>query len=360
MTNIRREEIKVWGNHEEAYKASLNNHPNLPAEVQVHDYNAEEYGNGHLNSAEAETWVGLHEVGYQPALTELLSTIRRVTFAEFKKQLEVSIKSCFPQFGVDSRETYREFLKNTVVLVENKNSNQWVAELAKKYVGFAASNYYRLGEKDAREFTSHIRNFAKADEIERLKGKVLVLFDDGSYSGKQIYDHVVNLLNLKKEKTLNFDRVCVIVPYMTDRSRTMLADLAAKTHRVVGLKEGSPSLEDTDELGSDGKQEKVEKTPVAPVNEDADSDVIVADSSQIHTVAESVTEEHAALLTKLWWSKESRTEGPHSKGIMWFDHKIPNDQSFIGAIEKGNVINPSRICRNTFKLIPQIEIPYKK
>ncbi len=321
------ERIMVQGNHDSGYYSEIRREPK----------EASDTCDAHYIEGPATEWVSMHEIKYQPALESLLGQVRRISYDSFKQSLGASIKSIFGPLDISNPADYRAFLSRAVVLVEDKKSNQWVAELARKHFKFAAADYYRLGEKDARSFTGHIRYHADAEEKRKFEGKVIILFDDGSYSGKQIHDHVMALMKLKKDRELKFDKICVIVPYMTDHASEKVQSTARKVEVAV-------------------RKQADEK---APDEEDAPSDVIIAKSERIPTVAESVSREHAELLTELWWSKEDATEGPHSKGIIWFDHKIPNDQSFIGAIEKGNVINHSAICKRKFMIIPPVIIPYK-
>lgn len=299
----------VHGNHEKGYVASVSQNPNKPTNNFKENYNI----------SEADEWLKKHEEKYLPALNELLGKIERISYVSFVDQLKLSLQDTLTQLGVDSPQKYTDFLDRAVVLVEHKKSNQWVAEIARRKLGFKPKKYYRLGSKDANKFVDHINGHAGSAEKNELKNKVIVLFDDGSYSGKQMTDHVKALLKLKKK--LKFDKICVIVPYMTDHAKSGLEETVIKTHNV--------------------------------------GNVVIADAAKIATVAESVTPENKKLLTELWWNKEEVEEGANSKGVIWFDHKVPNDQSFIGAIEKGNVINTKKVCKQIFGILPNIVVPYK-
>lgn len=301
--------LVVRGNHESGYVARISKTPNKPTNNFEEDYNI---------SGAAE-WVSRHEEKYQPALSELLEKVKRISYDNFREQLKLSLRNALGQLGVNSVPGYAAFLDRAVVLVEHKKSNQWVAEIAREKLGFKPKHNYRLGSKDANKFVEHITEHAGPKEKKDLKDKVIFLFDDESYSGKQMTDHVKALLRLKK--TLQFDKICVIVPYMTDHAKDGLMETVRKTRNV--------------------------------------GNVVIASAAKIDTVAESVKLKNKKLLTELWWSKEATDKGANSKGVIWFDHKVPNDQSFIGSIEKGNVINTKKICKKKFNVVPNVVVPYK-
>ena len=300
--------IIVKGNHEAGYNTTFSNEPELPTTKHSHA----------IDKEQAALWVQEHQPETREALTELLREVKHIAYKTFNTQLGKSIKAA--RIALCARlslEKASQLTDRMIVLVENSKSNQWVAELACRYFDFKASEYYRLGDKDAKKFRDHLDQ-SSVIERKSMENKVIVLFDDGSYSGTQLTNHMVSLLQVQKE--LKFDSICVIVPFMTDFAHQKLVDTAGKM---------------------------IERVLIAPF-------------ATIPTVATNLDAAHIQTLNQLWWSKEDKNEKANTRGLYWFDHKIPNGMSFPETLEKGNVIRrDGAVVKNTYKILPEVNEPYK-
>ncbi len=98
-----------------------------------------------------------------------------------------------------------------IVIIDKGRSNEWVFELAAKKLGNLPTNVFD-NEIDALNFIKNNPDIAH-----------IVLFDDGSYSGSQMFAHVTNL---KNELPTNV-QVNLAIPYMTTKAANILENQGA-------------------------------------------------------------------------------------------------------------------------------------
>jgi hypothetical protein len=152
----------------------------------------------------AKTWTTSRGGKYKIVLQKLIKEIRPVSFDKFVHALGQCI-SVLPK-TLNGR---------CVILVTPKKSNQWVAELAAKYHGFFGT-YLPLGLDYAKDFTASMEKMPKKDFPTNI-----VLFDDASFSGKQMNGHVSNVAGSMKAKRVG-GSIFVVVPYMTSVAQAKL------------------------------------------------------------------------------------------------------------------------------------------
>lgn len=234
------------------------------------------------------------------ALQDVLSRVRLVCHDRFKKALKGSIDRAVPQL--------RDFdsTRDAVVLVEPMKSNKWVAQLAFQE-GFVGNQYIQLGSARAREFQNIVSG--DLDFVRYLEGKVVVLFDDASYSGNQMTGHIQVIARLVHR--IKIRALLVIVPFMTDIARGKITEAAedAKGLQVVVEGERMPSLMD-------------------------------------------VPQPHLGMLQAMWGYIDAgrkvvrdaaggAAEVPvDGIGLVFFSHKVPNGESFPVALQRGTVYGP--------------------
>jgi hypothetical protein len=284
------------------------------------DYNIETRDD--IDSSLAEEWVGQHEEKYQAALNVLIEKVERISFAEFQASLELAVESFNKK--LDSSFTR----DSTYVLVEKGKSNLWVAELAMKYLQLREiPKFVALGDKKAHQFLPLLDELHTFKDRESLQGRVtpmprhIILFDDGSYSGKQMHDHVEAIIN--KCRDLNIKtKIYIIVPYITKCAKEIFEKRLSSKHGVfVAAHKGIPTIK---EAMKDNKL--------------------------------------SGLLDELYWEKE----GCATRGVYYFDHKIPNGLSFVEALSTGNIDLAARKIKKASKnfqtihlIDPTIQPPYK-
>lgn len=355
-----------------------------------------------LDKENAEAWIAQHEQRYHEPLTILISKIEHVPFSVFKENLKIATQSFLSQVGITGTGDlkYTQLLAKTIVLVEPNKSNLWVAELAREILGFIPAAYYSLGIKKARDFTAHISAMGTKDKAEKtsFKGTTLVLFDDGSYSGRQLKEHLEGLRTVKQE--IDYSRVAVIVPYITDHAKTLLTNFATSSHGGVIIatsqkintvaqsltptksallrelwweKEGlEPKTLNFEEMKAPSKQlkelHKMAKDAKSPKNvkgtkakEAAKSQTGAKVTQVAHPKAQTVSKPYPNTKHPMSSkpSKEIFDNGPETRGVVWFDHKIPNSQSFPEPIAEGNVVNREKPCKKPFAILPEVHPPYK-
>lgn len=99
-------------------------------------------------------------------------------------------------------------------------SNQWVASLALKDLEVLPTSAFSLGAQGSLTAQEPKQEF----DISHIKEDNVVLFDDCSYSGRQIYDNVVKVHNAFQEKGRRVN-LFVVIPFMTTQAKEGLARL---------------------------------------------------------------------------------------------------------------------------------------
>ena len=267
-------------------------------------------------------WIAAHEDGLQRAVTAAARSIKFISFDTFLSSLIDSYDNALAQLqGDDGTEFSPRELG--VVLVEGNKSNKWVAELiATNHENGIAHDYIRLGEKDGREFKKFIEQVPTENKeciFNKLKNKTLFLFDDGSYSGTQIHDHVKGLLDTIREHNLEIKAIAIVIPYMTVHAKRRLENLA----------ENSGSVK-----------------------------VIIAKSEKINTLNDIDDDADKQHIATIWY------EGDRSQlskiGTIWLEHKLPNDQSFPGPMISGSIYGANgQPKKASVSIFPSITPPYK-
>lgn len=258
-----------------------------------------------LNAEQADRWVRRFDAPLQPLVGRLLASVRYVPYEEFLTSLRASLT----EFEKSIPESAAESAYLSVF--ESNKSSFWITQHANQFLTKKPSLCI--------EFGSNAKNYARyLDELrtrdQRLPSHI-VFFEDASYSGRQMSDYLENLLNathfrLKKDESL--PRISIICPYMTDFS----------LRKIYSIQEKFPELQ-----------------------------LSIFRSTKIETIAERMGPADSTQLAKLFWSKEmlgtSETgeiyysnpyaQGPHSRGNIWFQHKVPNLFSFVEPLVSGTV-----------------------
>ena len=275
-----------------------------------------------------EGWIATHPENVQDAVRAVASRIERIPYTTFLGTLRDSVQSTSEALSKLYTRSF-DSSSDAIVLVEGRKSNKWVAELALKYGGFDAHAYYHLGEKDARGFSDYFERLnpiqLRAAQAE-FKNRTIVLFDDGSYSGKQMSDHINKVKEVVSKYKLGVKAIAVIVPYMTDYAAGLIATAAEPPRRgrsvpvVISSHERIPTLAD------------IPNTEQAP---------------------------HRTTLLNMWYGGD--TSIAQKLGLIWHDFKVPNDQSFPGPIINGSVYNDKGVSIKGFggQIVPEIISPYK-
>ncbi|MBS0652914.1 MAG: hypothetical protein JSR39_05215, partial [Verrucomicrobia bacterium] len=136
-----------------------------PEKAKVYDF----------NEAKLHDWAARNcpDRVAQQVVSSVSGCIRRISFPEFSQALGRSMHT-LPK-GLDKR---------AVVLTSEHKSNQWVAEVAKGHHRFN-STYQSLGHEHASDFVAYLDQTASGK-----CPKEIVLFDDASFSGNQMTNHV--------------------------------------------------------------------------------------------------------------------------------------------------------------------------
>lgn len=270
-------------------------------------------------------WLNAHESTTKEALNEVITKTRYISHHFFIKQLGQSIAQANSHLANLYGSTYFPG-KNCIVLVEEEKSNLWVAELAKEHFGFNAERYMDLGLNGAEQFVKMLRGVSAGMDIvkEKFHNRTIVLFDDASYSGKQISSHLLQLRTVINKYNLAIREIVVIVPFATPYAQMQIREASvARIGKVckayISLMEDLPMLS--------------ELTP-------ASYDVIV----------------------RLWY-KGVRADADKI-GLACFQHKVPNGQSFPAPLAKGSVYHfgvggQSQSQKGSYRLLEDVIPDYK-
>lgn len=297
-------------------------HAIRPPQVPDHGANA-------LDDHQLLIWAEMHPPGAKKAAKMVAPHIRYVDHDEFVGRLGHTLLNLISQLN----KVHGNFRPNrdAAVLVEGFKSNKWVAELAREHHKFNASSYYRLGEKDARSFHEYLQANNLEKVRQELKGKSIVLFDDGSYSGKQLYDHIRGIIDAIIAYKLEVASIAIAVPFMTTHAERLIRHLKAN------------------------KPEQL-KCPI-----------LIGDPFNIPTLAD-LDRSHAGsnfgpTVSAMWGLDEDQLG---QLGLNVFQHKLPNSMSFPEVLAKGKVCDAqghhhqSKGRYLTFPFISEKPCPYKQ
>jgi hypothetical protein len=271
------------------FLVEVNANPNIPPKEKNYNFNRPGF-NCALSS---------YDEKYAPALSTTADSIRRVSFNDFI----ASLGHCVNRLP-------KNLLSHATVLVSEGKSNKWVAEIALKYFpqNFIrnVTTFLSLGHEEGTEFVKTLglipaKNWPKD----------LVLFDDAGFSGNQMSKHVTAIIN-KMSAEKGERNIYIVVPFVTNVALTVLNSIILPKNIKLHI------ITDT----------------VVP------------------TVRETLSEENFDALNELCGEvltkgNEKETGQKEDSGIAftYFDHKIPNNQSFIFSV----------IARET---MPNVKPPY--
>lgn len=276
-------------------------------------------------------WANAHDPSLREALKAMVRKVERVSFHAFDIALRTTLRSFESKF----KESHGE---SCAILVEPNKSNLWMAEVAYKYLDEEARGDYeiiRLGEKDAKKFVSYCDGKGKTELPQNV-----ILFDDGSYSGDQMCQHVQSILDLKK-KNGYAPKIFVVIPYMTTLAMKKLFDMAQSHDKVF-----------------------------------------IAETHRIPSISDSLDPRYVKQINDLYWAEEGPS-GAAKRGLYYFAHKVPNLRSFPDAIARGTITPPKKTAddsalhkdkkpaisrqsakstpsrRDKYSIIPNVPPPYK-
>jgi hypothetical protein len=277
-------------------------------------------------SFNSESWLACHGSSEKTTkiLRRVIDSVRYVRHDEFKECLDItteSVKTQLRDYYLTDGQVFAPN-KDAVVLVEKHKSNQWVAELAMLDSKFEGNLYMALGSKDAVSFTTFIDRHPGIKAT--LRDKTIILFDDASFSGKQLHDHVKAIQKLRA--ATNIKAIGVVAPFMTEHAARKIAALSKPGCPVfLGDHQHIPTLDTIRYLEADDATE----------------------------IADAKTE-----LCELWGYT---AEEIRNLGLTWFSHKIPNYQSFPQQLAHGSIYTGKKTCiARTIEVIPEVESPYKR
>lgn len=233
-----------------------------------------------FNAAKLHAWAArnCHDEDTQRVVSSVSGCIRRISFSDFTQALGRSMHT-LPK-GLDKR---------AVVLTSEHKSNQWVAEIAKEHHRFN-SKYQSLGHDHASDYVAYL------DRTTAGKcPKEIVLFDDASFSGNQMTNHV----NAIRAKLLEKGVKCtihVVIPFITNVALHRLQNIPSDGNVAVHVHHDTVLPTIKEQLPPDDFQAL---------------DLYSQDYSGV------------ALSNSANLNEDSGITG------YYFDHKIPNSQSFI-------------------------------
>lgn len=248
----------------------INTIPNRPDKSKSYD----------VTPNAAQRLIQTYDPMFHGPITEVVERVRRISFDEFCRGLGASIHS------LPSDLLARAVDKSKVaILISERKSNQWVAEIARNMFQFAGT-YLPLGQDHARDYIEKVLN----PTAPRKWPQEVVLFDDASYSGTQITGHAAAIVDaMVREKVSG--RIFVVVPFMTHVAERKL-----------------------EALREEARANKI--------------DVVIAAHGRIETVRELSSQENYPILANLF---SGQLEGEEDTGIAatYLDHKVPNGSSFL-------------------------------
>lgn len=272
----------------------------------------------------AQKYIAQFPLSSQIYLQELAQKVEYISFNEFRNQLHRSYMDVMSQLSNLYGYPF-DITKEGIVLVEGRKSNKYVAEIALNFSKDLPSAYIRLGESQARSFVQFIESLDK-DGLECFRNKSLILLDDGSYSGRQIGEHLSAIVKKALSINLPIKAIAIIIPYQTDFAHAHILNIAQSLN---------------------GKK----KIPV-----------LISTYQRIPVLSDLSTNTQQYLLKVVY--KNSKTCDILRKiGLIWLQHKVPNAESFPDILARGRVLNEKGedvVVQTRYSLLPQIISPYKR
>lgn len=325
------------------YNIPLNQNPPTPDSSSVNQWLEEGES---VVKTEADKWVAAHHEHYQPALMALVEKIQRIHHSTFEKHLKLATENFNKQLEGAEDKTF-------TVLVQGNKSNQWVTELALKYLSYEPTESLSLGEKQARDFCGYLDRITDQGRVPRR----IVLFDDASYSGTQLAEHVKAIVEKFKNLNLEPPIIHVIVPFATQYAVNRLERLQQQ-EQIGEIK--TEGMEEKRSLSPAGVEEIITENSSSPPK----AKIVLSLSAKIQSVAKALSDEHIGRLKELYGWSDDLMES-RGRGLIYFDHKIPNGMSFVepfgtGAVYPGKGEHQLKtISKGRFKTLPPIIPPYK-
>jgi hypothetical protein len=245
-----------------------------PPQTQDHEFDPQKF----------TAWVEKNiDPQFQKAFLSITGLIKRISFPIFKQALNAALLEV--NLGPE---------KHHYVLVAKGKSNEWVAGLAASQAPpklLGQIHYLALGHEDACEFVATMGTIPS-----KQWPKSIILFDDASYSGNQMTRHVTKIMDKLGEDPTISRKIHIVIPYIT----------LVALNRLKNIKK-PPNIAMT-----------ISYNTVMPT---------------LKGLIENISPKNFEILQRFYAELDvhlTDKEG-HDSGIStyYFDHKIPNDQSFI-------------------------------
>ncbi len=246
-------------------------------------------------------WVNDHPPETKETARYLASTIYRISQQEFERTFTTTVNAW----------NQKNITRYAAFSVEEK-SNEWVTAMALEKIGLT-----NLPE------SIHTFNYPFFDRFPSYPfPNDVVFFDDASYSGTQMATNIYTLCSkldenakIKGEKRdpLHIHIACA---YMTSGAKNLILKLPTDPE-FTAL--SFPCI--------------IDILPYQP----------------IPTVFEAIQHAYPSAATQIltnlhqmYWSNESiENQGAHLRGVVWFDHKIPDAASFPSRVNLGQAVDLS-------------------
>jgi hypothetical protein len=264
-----------------------------------------------MNSNQYDLWVNAYKLEFQPALNELKSKIKHISYARFQEALADTVGQ-FQQVATKSQDF------RCVSLVQPGKSQKWVTEVAMTK-GFKADAYVCLGEEGANNLDYSLEFYSSED---KALFRNVVIIDDGSFSGNQMANNISSAHRLLTKKFDEKSTFHILIPFITQTAYEKISQLSKK--------------------GVSVKLYAAEQMPVVNA---------LVDKKRL-----------PKLLEALWphLGGEERLERGNTTSGYWFDHKMPNSMSFPDVLARGLVTQPKNKDEDKpVAFLPDVQPPYK-
>lgn len=342
--------------------------PSLPRSIaEKFTYHGERF---HGVSIFVNTWINKFPKDFQmkhmpsedlqPHMRTVAESIRFIPFKDFLLELGKAYTNMKTQLDPFFEGDFRPE-RDAIILVEGRKSNKWVAELALKHYKVQASQYVRLGIKQANQFVAYVEEM-RDEELqafrERIEGKVLMLFDDGSYSGRQMREHVEILIRLCSKKKLHPSFISIVIPYRTTYAEACLVDCIRQIPKSCKLRVLTSSFKRIPVLSDLAKRTQELVFEIFYESDDSEGDF----SAKTLASTKKMSAKDAVALYKASASARKKTADLsilEKLGMIWFEFKVPNSQSLPAFLVKGSICDRrGRILPENFPVIPSFSTCY--
>lgn len=297
-------------------------------------------------------WIEMHDSSIQDAIKEVARAIKYIPMSEMTAGLIESHQDITNKISRLYNSEKMEFSENEhlITLLEGGKSNTWAANIVYVENKQAPFAYLRLGSKGACAFREHMNSIPISilgSVKNAFENKTIVLYDDASYSGQQITEHVENILEIIAEYNLKVKAIAVVIPYMTQKAHDMLVGIQKRQIERKNEEDKQVEINAKDDKGYRDSSSSSAEDEYLVVEEGATQEAssegpvksttpILFSAFKLIPMITDLSQATQTTISDIWY-KNTAISFKQVGLIYGWAGKVANAESFPAAIAKGSI-----------------------